>query len=135
MSPKARRWIRVLAGDRRRSQRYPIAADLEYRIVAANQVIATGTGRCLNLSARGILFQCPAVLPVGTDVEIDVAWPARLNHKLNLNLSLSGTVSRTDGALHAVFFLQYEFRIRGRYRASGPRFPTATVASPIAVPA
>jgi len=110
-------------GDRRSGRRFAIAADLEYRIVQDQQVVQSGTGRTLNLSNTGILFESGEALPVGAEVELLVAWPARLDNEVALNFCVSGHVSRSAGQRYAIRIMEHEFRLRGRYKAAGLWFP------------
>jgi len=81
-----------------------------------------GSGQTVNLSNCGILFACEEELPVGSEVEIAVAWPALLNHAVALNLWVSGEVARSSGRLHAVRIMNYEFCVRGQFGLPGRRF-------------
>ena|SRR5579864_2845667 len=108
-------------GDRRSGHRYPIAADLEYRVICGHEVIQTGLGRTLNLSKSGILFESEQFLPAGTELEISVAWPVRLHDAVALNLCVSGQVAWSQAERHALKFRRHEFRLRGRYGLSNRR--------------
>ena len=120
-----RRRLARLFGDRRFSQRYPIIAELEYRVVQDDLVTGGGAGRSVNLSAGGMLFESENMLTPGAEVELTVAWPVLLNDKIALNLCVLGVVARSDGALHAISFREHEFCLRGRYRMNGRRFSPA----------
>jgi PilZ domain len=126
--PRRIPWAR---GDRRLSRRYPIAADLEYRAVGSDGAAIEGMGRSVNLSANGILFQSDRALRAGMRIELSIAWPARLNDSLALNLRVSGRVSRSDGNCHAIRIRAHEFCLRGKYRLAerpgGSRFRTSGV--------
>jgi hypothetical protein len=98
---------------------------MEFRIVQGQEVVQSGTGRTLNLSNTGILFESGETLPVGAEVEISVAWPARLDNAIALNFCVSGHVSRSADCRHAVRILEHDFRLRGRYKAPGLWFPRA----------
>ncbi|MBV9507914.1 MAG: PilZ domain-containing protein [Acidobacteriia bacterium] len=125
MTPSTRRQARILAGDRRINQRYPIQADLEYRIIQKGEVVLAGAGRSVDVSTGGILFEAPADLTLGAELEISLAWPARLHDSVAINLCVSGKVTRSDGARHAATIEEHEFYLRGRHRSPSPRFRAA----------
>jgi hypothetical protein len=125
----ARRRVLLVLGDRRFNQRYPIAAELEYRAVAEDGSLLRGSGQSINLSASGVLFEAKHTLAPGTRIELSIAWPVRLNDSVALNLCVSGRVSRSDGLSCAVRIREHEFCLRGRYRLAGSRFRTAAVAA------
>jgi hypothetical protein len=124
LAASIRRRLQLAIGDRRLTRRYPIATELEYRIIG-REGLAWGAGRTINLSTGGILFQSEQALTLGTRIELTIAWPARLNDAVDLNLCVSGRVTRTDGKSHAVRIREHEFCVRGRYRLAGPRFRIA----------
>jgi hypothetical protein len=116
------------SNDRRSSRRYTITADLEYRVMSDQEVIRTGSGRTVDLSNGGILFESDEGLPVGCEIEVSIAWPVLLDNEVALNLCVSGRVSRSSDGKNAIKITNHEFCLRGRYRLSGPRFPRRVVA-------
>lgn len=110
------------AGDRRSDRRYEIAAELEYRVISGERVVQTGNGRTVNFSRTGILFEAEQPLPVGTEVEVSVAWPVRLDNAVAINLYISGQVARSISGHNAIRILDHEFRIRGRQRTAAGCF-------------
>jgi len=98
--------------DRRSSQRYPINAALQYRFVLKRHAV-TGTGGTVNLSSHGVLFQTASPLPSGVTIRLSIAWPARLDSLIGLNLHVIGKTVRTEGSFTAVIFHKCEFRTRG----------------------
>jgi hypothetical protein len=125
MSASVRRRLQLALGDRRLTRRYPITAQVEYRAMGRDGLPLRGVGRTINLSTGGILFQSEQTLTLGTRIELTIAWPARLNDEVDLNLCVSGRVARTDGKSHVVRIREHEFCVRGRYRRAGPRFRIA----------
>lgn len=130
LSASVRRRLQLAMGDRRLTRRYPIAAEVEYRTVGRDGLPFRGAGRTLNLSTGGILFQSEQALAPGTRIELTIAWPARLNDAVDLNLCVSGRVARSDGKTHAIRIREHEFCVRGRYRLAGPRFRITEPAIP-----
>jgi hypothetical protein len=129
LSASVRRRMRLAIGDRRLARRYPITAELEYRIVGREGLAYSGAGQTINLSTGGILFQSEQALTPGMRIELTIAWPARLNDAVDLNLCVCGRVARTDGKSHVVRIREHEFCVRGRYRLAGPRFRVAEPAA------
>jgi hypothetical protein len=129
LTASMRRRLQLAMGDRRLARRYPISAELEYRIMGRDGLAYCGVGRTINLSTGGILFQSEQTLTPGMRIELTIAWPARLNDSIDLNLCVSGRVARTDGKLHVVRIREHEFCVRGRYRLPGPRFRIAEPAA------
>jgi PilZ domain len=122
LSASVRRRLQLAVGDRRLTRRYPITTELEYRIVGRDGLAYRGSGRTVNLSTGGILFQSEQALTPGMRIELTIAWPARLNDAVDLNLCVSGRVARTDGKSHVVRIREHEFCVRGKFRLPGPRF-------------
>jgi len=107
--------------DRRTGHRYAISAAVEYRVICGYLVIQKGFGRTVNLSRGGVLFESDQALPVGTPIEVSVAWPARLHDTVDLNLCVSGQVVRSAGERTMVRILRHEFCLRGRFGSSKRR--------------
>ena len=116
------------SNERRSSRRDTITADLEYRVMCDQEVVRTGSGRTVDLSNGGILFESDEGLPVGSDIEAAIAWPVLLENEVALNLCVSGRVSRSSDGKSAIKITNHEFCLRGRYRLSGPRFPRRVAA-------
>jgi PilZ domain len=129
LSASVRRRLKLATGDRRLTRRYPIATELEYRIIGREGLACSGAGQTINLSTGGVLFQSEQALTLGMRIELTIAWPARLNDAVDLNLCVSGRVARTDGKSHVVRIREHEFCVRGRYRLAGPRFRIAETAA------
>jgi len=71
---------------RRSNYRYPIRIDLEYRLLKGSRVLKAGRGRTVNFSSSGILFESEESLPPAMRIHLSIAWPARLNNRVALNL-------------------------------------------------
>ncbi len=102
------------ATNRRRAQRYPIDLELTYQLLRPNGVTTVGTGRTVNLSSGGILFEGAHELPAGSIVQIAMAWPARLEDVVPLTLSAAGEVVRSQGTRTAIRIKRHDFRTRAR---------------------
>ncbi len=99
------------APDRRGSDRFPIEREVRYKALSRNKgPEETGTGRTINMSSNGILFQTSTTLSPGRRLELSVNWPAKLNDTCPLQLVAKAKVVRADATTAAVEILQYEFR-------------------------
>jgi hypothetical protein len=74
---------RAVAGieERRASARFPIRCELQLKTSNKRFAILTGTGRTVNISSSGLLFQSNSNLPLGSWLELSIEWPVRLNEK------------------------------------------------------
>ena len=93
-------------------RRYPVAAEIAYQLVRDGRIFQQGRGRSVNLSSRGILFEAETVLPVGDYIELQIAWPAKLDQRVAMALYVAGRTLRSNGNLTAVAIARYEFRTR-----------------------
>jgi hypothetical protein len=91
---------------------YPIAADVAYKSVGMGGILIEGRGRSVKISSSGILIATEAALPLGTLIEIVIAWPAKLDDGACLNLHVRGRTLRSYGNHTAVAIIRYEFRTR-----------------------
>src|SRR5690349_24728354 len=66
----------LAAEDRRAARRYPINADLRFRVLRRGRVLESGEGRTVDLSSGGVLFRADQALPPGVAIELEVSWPA-----------------------------------------------------------
>jgi hypothetical protein len=101
--------------ERRSDRRYPIEADLEYRITNRKRVIKTGSGRTVDISSNGILFESNLSLPRGLKIELSINWPALPATTSRIELLAEGRTVRGERNLTAVQIQKYMFR--GRQRA------------------
>jgi hypothetical protein len=97
-------------GERRSWPRYSLEAALEW--VIQGRRVARGRGTTINLSSGGALFQSDQAVAEGVQIELAIAWPARLNDVAGLTLHVQGRTVRTQGKCAAVKILRREFRTR-----------------------
>jgi hypothetical protein len=102
-----------LNGERREDRRYDIQLELRWKLIRRRRVIDTGTGRTLDLSSGGIMFETGRDLPAGLNVELSITWPVRLHNVAPLQLIVSGRIVRTGGGWAAIRTVQHEFRTMG----------------------
>jgi hypothetical protein len=98
--------------ERRSARRYPIEIAVIYRLVRKGRVVQRGFGLTRNLSSGGLLMESKTTLPVGTEVEVFLAWPARLGGEVNLNLWIQGRAVRTGESCTAIAIERSDFRTR-----------------------
>jgi hypothetical protein len=99
--------------ERRVHCRYSICAPVRYRIkekVAG--LIAHGSGRTVDISSGGVLFESNSPLKPGVELELSIAWPLSLGKSVGLTLWLTGKVVRTEQNRSAVAIARYAFRTR-----------------------
>jgi hypothetical protein len=99
--------------DKRTHQRYPIALDLEYKLIHRGQVQRLGSGRTVNISSGGVLIEVGDLMPPGRIIELVMNWPFLLEGVCPLKLIVHGRVVRIDGRGVAVKARHHEFRTAG----------------------
>jgi hypothetical protein len=103
----------ISSEERRRRQRFPIECELRYRLLDARRHLPQQSGKTLNISSRGVLFETSCDLPVGKRVELSIAWPALLNEKCRLKMVAVGRVVRVENGKAAALIQKHEFRTQG----------------------
>jgi hypothetical protein len=111
--PEELEQVEAINGDRREDRRYQIHLDLKWKLIRRRRVLDTGTGRTLDLSSGGILFDPGRQLPVGLNVELSISWPVLLRNEAPMQLIVSGRIVRAGGNRVAVSMVQHEFRTSG----------------------
>ncbi len=94
--------------ERRTAQRYPLEADLEYRVLRPGQEGHSYHGHALNMSRKGVLLKTTQRLAVGAAVEMWIEWPARPVASRR-RLYVCGWIVRQSGSSVAVTIRQYSF--------------------------
>jgi hypothetical protein len=103
--------------ERREGRRYPVMIPLEYRVYGAagngiGEVRHTGSGRTLNMSSAGVVFESDHPLREGMEADLSIAWPASLSKSVGLTLRVRGRIVRADQNRAALTLTHYEFRTR-----------------------
>jgi len=93
--------------------RFPIEADLCYLLLNGKTIVAAGHGRSLNISSSGVLFESMHSLRPGQQIELSIAWPARIDGIVRMQLRASGQTVREQDNCTGVRILHYEFRTGG----------------------
>ena len=99
--------------DQRSNRRYPIALEIEYKLLRKGRVERLGIGRTLNVSSGGVLFEASESLPAGSSIELLMQWPFLLEGVCPLKLVIHGNVVRSDTKGVAVRSKHHEFRTAG----------------------
>ena len=116
------------SADQRNHKRFPISLDIQYRQLNRGRVAHHGTGRTINISSGGVLFDAESPLLPGANVEIVVNWPFLLEGVCPLKLVMRGRVVRSEGVSAAVQMRQHEFRVAGSRAASAQAAPLRSFA-------
>lgn len=98
--------------NRRANARYPVDAEVSFKLIQQGKVVGRGWGRSVNLSAAGILFKTAQPVSVGMRLEVLMPWPAKLDGRTSLQLRLKGEAVRADGNSVAVRIRAHEFLTR-----------------------
>jgi hypothetical protein len=106
-----------ISGDRRNKRRYPLDLAVQYKVVKNYLVTATGSGRALNMSSKGIAFKVNETFRPGTYLELSVSWPVLLNGRCPMKLVVEGRVVRSGSEGTVISMDRYEFRTQGRVQA------------------
>jgi len=99
-----------IANDRRADRRYRIHLGVTWKVIRRRQVLESGTGYTLDFSSGGALVTTSRFLPVGSYIELSVAWPARLHNEIPIQLLAAGRIVRSERTQIAVRIDQHEFR-------------------------
>ena len=101
--------------DQRARGRYPIALELQYKVLRGGRIEQTGTGKTLNISSGGVLFETQDQLPQRGRVEVAMQWPFLLEGTCGLKLVMRGRIVRSAGnsKVTAVQADYREFRTAG----------------------
>jgi PilZ domain len=91
-----------IGGDRRSDRRYNIALEVRWNLLRRIELLDSGTGRTVDLSSSGILFETGRKLPVGLKVHLSIAWAVLLHNTALMQLIVKGRIVRSDGARAAV---------------------------------
>jgi hypothetical protein len=109
--------IEQLLGSRRSDQRvhrrYPIALEVEYKLLRKGRVERLGSGKTIDVSSGGACFESAEQLPLEGLVELVMKWPFLLEGVCPLCLVMRGRVVRSEGQRIAVQAKQHEFRTAG----------------------
>jgi len=89
---------------------FPLRLDLRYRAKPQWAKETVGTGRSLWMSSGQLLFQSDQPIEPGTNIEVSLAWPARLDNRTPLQLCVIGQVVSCRDTEVSVRISRHEFR-------------------------
>ena len=112
MAPAVEQHVETPKRQRRSDCRYPVDAEVFYTVIRADGAAQAGRGRTVDISQNGLLFQSAHALPPALDIELFVAWPARLKHLGAVKLHVVGRTVRAQDNSTAVRILRRQFRTR-----------------------
>jgi len=98
--------------ERRAKIRFEITRPLRYRVLRGAFLDRVATGRALDASSNGVLFESETELKIGDPLELQIDWPLSLDDRVPLQLVTAGCVVRVEGNRCAVTVERYEFRTR-----------------------
>jgi hypothetical protein len=98
--------------DRRLHRRYPIRLQCQYALLDESVRKQTGSGRTMNISTSGILFETDRPLPGRGEIVLEMVWPALLDGVRRLKLVVHGRIVRSEGNAIAVRFTAYDFHTK-----------------------
>ena len=92
-----------------RANRYTIQRPLEYRLRESNGPVH-GTGKTLNISRKGLLFEAEKELRIGSRIDVMVRMGATAFDGSEINLHIQGVTIRSDKGRIAVSIKKYRLR-------------------------
>ena len=111
--------------ERRARLRFPFKQRVRFKTLEHSYPVV-GIGWVVNISSNGVLVACQHEVDAGTQLEMNIDWPTRLDGRVPLHLVVVGKVVRSELFNFAVVLERYHFRIAGRtlltaepYGASG----------------
>lgn len=110
---RADAWADILR-DRRGSPRFPFVQELVFQRKDLPAAIHPVSGKTINMSSRGILFETSSHLFSGEVLQMAINWPARLDQHCPLKIVVLGRVVRCSAGQAAVEILQHAFRTVGK---------------------
>ena len=96
----------------RTKERFPISMELRFSY-RRGKFVHLGTGRTKDLNDGAVRFESDQDLPSGTDLELRIAWPVKLQSVCPLELVIRGPLVRTDRAGSVLEMKTIEFQTCG----------------------
>ena len=117
MSP-ARETATAQVEERRSTRRYPVGLNLRYKLSRYRTVLQEGSGKTRDFSEGGVFFeplQPAGVLPAGSEVELCLDWPTRINGKAAVAVAIKGRIVRSSAEGIAVKISRCDVRAHSEY--------------------
>jgi hypothetical protein len=104
--------------------RFPLAREVQYKVLEDNRVVATGTGTSVNMSSGGVAFTVEHTLPAGAFIEVSISWPILLDDVCPMRLVSFGKLIRCTTSRAVASVVRYEFRTQShRTLVAGAQAP------------
>lgn len=101
--------------DRRLAIRFPLAMGIRFSVQQPRgRQSETGVGQTVDLSSSGLRFRSERPPEPGAKVHLSLDWPVVLDDGVQLQLTISGTVVRTNGCDAALQIARHDFKTRRR---------------------
>ena len=95
---------------------FPLDMPLQFRVCGALTAVAAenqqGSGHTVYMSSSAVQFESEKPLEVGMEVELFIAWPAKLNRFAALTLRVRGRIQRASGIRAELKTENHEFYTR-----------------------
>ena len=96
---------------------YPVMLSLKYRMSSvstggADEVCQTGSGRTVEMSSSGILFEADEELVESPFAELSIVWPASLSQSVGLTLRVRGRIASLNRNRAVLMIAHHEFVTR-----------------------
>ena len=98
--------------EHRLHRRYPLRLKVHYKLLHQGMVTQTGSGRTVNISTHGVLFEADPPLPERGEIVLEMAWPVLLDGVRRLKFVVHGRIVRNDGKTTAVRVASFDFHIK-----------------------
>jgi hypothetical protein len=121
--------VETIGGERRSDRRYGMQLQLRWKLIRRRREIDIGTGRTIDASSGGILFDAGCELPPGLNVELSIAWPALLHNVSPMQLFVTGRIVRCTNGWVAIRTVTHEFRTASTH-AEQRRMQPSTARTP-----
>jgi hypothetical protein len=109
MEPKSKR-----QNERRSKYRFGMQRDLSYKMTVDGTLIASGTGKTINISSGGVAFYAKQQLTQGAFLEVSISWPVLLDQNCPMRVVIYGRVLRSTENQTVCSIDRYEFRTQAR---------------------
>jgi hypothetical protein len=96
--------------EHRTSRRYPVNAEVEFRLISTAKVGTYRQGRIVKLSTTDLMLECDSLLQRGLEIELMIKWPTRRVRGTQIMVHLVGRIVRTRGSYVAVRIDQSDFQ-------------------------
>ena len=93
---------------------FPVSLELRFSYRSGN-IIYIGTGRTKNLTDTTVCIETDQDVCSGTDVELRITWPARLQSVCPLELVVRGPLVKQSGGVSILHMESYEFQTCGEH--------------------